>query len=153
MDRHPPHRVGDRWAGRRAVGPDSVVTHRGHAHFWERAFSRRRFLQTTGATAGALVLGSSGWTPAWAKPHDATPNPVPAFVNGPNVFTPPDTDPSAIFDFDGDLGFAVVDGTGVGRNTDTHVETPLSYEVDLRFMQGKYLGKDGKHHHGTFCLI
>ena len=32
-------------------------------------------------------------------------------------------------------------------------ETPLDYEVDLRFMQGEYVGEDGKRSHGTFCLI
>jgi len=132
---------------------DGGRRHPGHAHFWDRALSRRGFLQTTGAAAGALVLGSSAWTPAWAKPHDATPNPVPAFINGPHVFTGPDTDRSSIFDFDGDIGYAVVDGTGVGRDTSTGVETAYDYEVDLRFMQGKFIGKDGKHHHGTFCLI
>ena len=101
-------------SGRRHVSPETLSRlkhmdagrrHPGHAHFWDRALSRRRFL------------------------------------------------PSSIFDFDGDIGFAVVDGTGVGRDTTTGVETAYDYEVDLRFMQGKYIGKDGKHHHGTFCLI
>ena len=148
---------------RRTAGP-----HGGHAHFWERAWSRRRFLQASGAAAaGAFILGSSAWTPALAKPHGAIPKPIPGgfpyplrngstgffHVNGPNVFSGPDTDPSTIFDFDGDIGFAIVDGTGAGRDTATHVETSLDYEVDLRFMQGKYIGEDGKQHHGTFALI
>lgn len=127
--------------------------HPGHAHFWDRALSRRGFLQASGAAAGALVLGSGTWTPAWAKPQDAAPNPVPAIVNGPHVFTAPDTDRSSIFDFDGAIGYAVVDGTGVGRDTTSGAETVYDYEVDLRFMQGRYIGRDGRHHHGTFCLI
>ena len=150
--------------------PKEIHTARGfpgHTHFWERALSRRQFIQTTGAAAGALVLGSSAWTPAWAKPHDATPKPIPGgfpftFSDGsteffhnlaPGVFDPVDADPSGIFDFDGDIGYAVVDGTGTGRDPDTQAETPLFYEVDLRFMRGKYIGEDGRHHHNTFCLI
>ena len=141
--------------------------HRGHTHFWERACSRRRFLTTTGAAAGALVLGSSGLTPAFAKPASATPKAIPGGFEyplrdgsigffhslAPGVFDSLDTDRSGIFDFKGDIGYAIVDGTGTGLDTDTHVETPLFYEVDLRFMQGEYVGEDQKHHHGTFCLI
>jgi hypothetical protein len=29
----------------------------------------------------------------------------------------------------------------------------LPYRVDLRFMQGVYVGKDGKHHYGAFGAI
>jgi len=71
----------------------------------------------------------------------------------PHVFDPPDTDRSGIFDFKGDVGYTIIDGTGTGRNTKTGGETPLSFEVDLRFMQGEYVGVDGKHRRATFCLI
>lgn len=71
----------------------------------------------------------------------------------PHVFDPPNTDRSGIFDFKGDIGYAIIDGTGKGRNTRTGVRTPLSFEVDLRFMQGEYVGIDGRHRHATFCLI
>ena len=71
----------------------------------------------------------------------------------PNVFDPPNTDRSGIFDFNGLIGYAVIDGTGTGRNTVTGATTPLTFEVDLRFMQGVYAGEDGKNRHATFCLI
>jgi len=71
----------------------------------------------------------------------------------PNVFDPPNTDRSGIFDFNGLIGYAVIDGTGTGRNTASGATTPLTFEVDLRFMQGVYVGEDGRHRHGTFCLI
>ena len=140
---------------------------RGHDHFWQRAWSRRRFLHASGAAAGALVLGSGAWTPALAKPGSSTPKPIPGgffyplqggstgffHILAPGVFDSLDTDRSGIFDFNGAIGYAIVDGTGVGRDTTTGNETPLDYEVDLRFMQGEYVGEDGKRHHGTFCLI
>ena len=138
----------------------------GHTHFWERALSRRRFIQTTGAAAGALLLGSGGWSPASAAVGGATPKPIPGgFVFGPpfgtevfhnfapGVLDPVDTDPSGIFDFNGRIGYAIVDGAGTGRNTLTGVQTRLGFETDLRFMQGTYVGEDGKHRHSTFCLI
>ena len=150
---------------RGAAQPAFSGRHRGHSHFWERAFSRRRFIQT-GAAAGLFLFGAGRWAPASGAVAGATPKPIPGgFVFGPpvgdtlfhnfapNVFDLLNTDPSAIFDFDGDIGYAVVDGTGTGRNRFTHTEMPLFFETDLRFMQGAYVGEDGKRHRGTFCLI
>ena len=152
--------------GRVALSPPVPGSrHRGHAHFWQRAFSRRRFIQT-GAAAGLFLLGGGRWAPASAAVAGGTPKPIPGgFVFGPpvgdelfhnfapGVFDPLNTDPSGIFDFNGHIGYAVVDGTGTGRNHSTHERTRLSFETDLRFMQGTYVAEDGRHRHGTFCLI
>ena len=166
--------------GQRSLGRGSRVRlkkialasgYSGHAHFWERALSRRRFMQgTSSAAAGMLLLGSSRWMPASAAVPGNTPKPIPGgftasgvgcsssspeiFHNfGPNVFDPPDTDRSGIFDFKGDIGYAIIDGTGTGRNTTTGATRPLAFDVDLRFMQGAYIGVNGKRREGTFCLI
>ena len=37
---------------------DAAHGHPGHAHFWERALSRRQFIKATGAVTGALILAS-----------------------------------------------------------------------------------------------
>ena len=140
----------------------------GHGHFWQRAQSRRQFIQGSGAAAGMLLLGSQGWMPASASVPGNTPKAIPGgftaefcglpattiFHNSaPNVFDAPNTDRSGIFDFNGHIGYAVIDGTGTGHNTLAHTATQLLFEVDLRFMQGEYVGVDGRHRHATFCLI
>ena len=148
----------------RSSNIDGSRGYAGHTHFWERALSRRRFMQGTGAAAGMLLLGSQGWMPASASVPGNTPKAIPGgfmfppltetFHNfAPNVFDPPNTDRSGVFDFNGHIGYAIIDGSGTGRDTHTHTTTPLLFEVDLRFMQGEYVGVDGKHRHGTFCLI
>ena len=140
----------------------------GHSHFWQRALSRRRFLQASSAAAGGLIIGAQGWMPARASVPGDTPKAIPGgFTAGfcglpdtevfhnfaPNVFDPPNTDRSGVFDFNGHIGYAVIDGAGTGHNTITNTTTPLLFEVDLRFMQGEYVGVDGRYRHATFCLI
>ena len=142
---------------------DAARGHRGHTHFWDRAFSRRQMLQSAAAAAGMLAVGR--WTPASALPKVGDPKAIPGgfttpdtgstvFHNfAPNVFDPPDTDPCGIFDFNGQIGFATVDGTGIGRDTKTGVVTPLSFEGDVRFMQGTYIATDNKFYQATFALL
>ena len=142
---------------------DAGRRHPGHAHFWDRAVSRRQFVQTTAAFASVL-LAAPALSVADEAVHGNTPKPIPGgfqpfgpgtevFHNfAPGVFDPLDTDRSGIFDFNGQIGYAVIDGTGTGRSRPGG-RTPLFFEVDLRFMQGEYIGEDGKHRHATFCLI
>jgi hypothetical protein len=129
--------------------------HRGHVHGWDRAFSRRRFIQSTVLASGLLIA-----RPRWASSEEEvtgeTPKPIPGgfqpfgpgteiFHNyAPGVFDPIDTDRSGIYDFDGNLG--------AGKNAAGET-TPLLFEVDLRFMQGVYIGEDGRHRQATFALL
>jgi hypothetical protein len=149
---------------RRLKQMDAARGHRGHAHFWDRAFSRRRFLQAAGAAAG--VLGAGGFAPLSASPRTGDPKPIPGgfqpFLPGdptvfhnyvPGVFDPPNTDPSGIFDFNGHIAFAVIDGSGPGRNTLTNATSTLAFEGDVRFMQGVYIALDGKYYNSTFVLL
>ncbi len=71
-----------------------------------------------------------------------------------HVFVPGrGNEPSTIFDFDGFVGIAMVDGTGTGTDTRTGATTRLTFDNDMRFMQGAYIGVDGKKHRGTFGFI
>jgi hypothetical protein len=65
----------------------------------------------------------------------------------------PDTELSAISDFNGVLGVAAVSGTGTGTNTNTGASNPLVFDADMRFMQGQYIGMDGQNHEGTFVFV
>src|SRR5437867_3947104 len=102
----------------------------GHAHSWERAISHRRFLQTAGA-AGLFLSSPMARVASAKKPAPSEPKPIPGgfqiapggevfHVFGPGAFDPIDTDRSVITDFNGHIGYAIVDGSGTGRNTVTN---------------------------------
>ena len=134
---------------------------RGHTHFWKRAFSRRTFLQAAGVTAG--LLGAGARTKSQASVPANTPKPIPGgfmfpgfgdevFHNfAPGVFDSPDSDPSGIFDFKGDVGYAIIDGSGTGVQKGK--SSPLNFECDVRFMQGDYVATDGRTRSRTFALF
>jgi hypothetical protein len=96
-----------------------------------------------------------------AKPS-SDPNPIPGgldFLGNGNVFhvhlPGPEfghnEEPSIITDFNGKVGISRVQGTGVG--TQGGVATAYTFDTDVRFMDGVYVGVDGKHHQGTFGLV
>jgi hypothetical protein len=133
--------------------------HVGHTHFWERAMlSRRQFMTAAAATTG-VVLGSGLWMPGLAQAWENAPRPIPGgfTFNGKffhvDPLSPGLTENSSIFDFHGAIGAAIIDGTGKGTNTKTGVSSSLTFDTDMRFMQGVYIGMDGEKHSGTFSFI
>jgi hypothetical protein len=140
---------------------DRLKRHRGHAHFWDRAFSRRQFVQTAASAAGLML--AAPLSAATSGVPGNTPKPIPGgfqpfgpgtevfHIFAPNVFDPPDTDRSGIFDFKGKIGYAIIDGMGTAR-TRKGPATRMPFEVDVRFMQGVYIGEDRRRRHGTFCF-
>jgi hypothetical protein len=140
---------------RLAHGSDGHV---GHTHFWEHALSRRQFIRTAAGTTG-LVLSSGLWRPTLAHASSSgcvEPKPIPGEFppgSGLHAFLPSDvlgqiTEPSTITDFNGFIGQAHVQGTGKD-NTDP----PLLFDADVWFMQGVFIGVDGRHHQGTFGFV
>jgi hypothetical protein len=137
----------------------------GHAHFWERAMSRRTLLGSVAVGAGALAA-SSTLRPlaAWAG-KTADPRPIPGgivaggqgwHVSGPGYNAPGDpssglAEQSTITDFNGYVASAIVRGTGTGRQGG--VVTQFPFDSDMRFMKGRYVGVDGRIHTGTFGFI
>lgn len=151
-----------RWAGVGASGAPLGGTraYAGHAHFWQRAMSRRGFLARSAAATGAVATAGL-WMPQVAQaaaPHGSNPVPIPGgiVVNGElfHVFPAAEgVEPSTIFNFDGVVGMAEVDGTGTGTDTKTGQTQALLFDVDMRFIQGTYIGEDGNTHHGTFGFV
>ena len=132
----------------------------GHTHFWERALLSRRQFMTAAATTTGVVLGSGLWMPGLAQAWENAPRPLPGVftLDGKKFFhldasSPGVTENSSIFDFNGSIGAAIIDGTGTGTNTKTGVTTSLTFDTDMRFMQGVYIGMDGEKHQGTFSFI
>lgn len=125
----------------------------GHDHFWQRAMSRRQFLGTT-AAATAAVATSSMWFPVIADASGRDPVPIPGgFFPGYHAFLGPGVEPSTIFNYRGTTGVAAVRGTGTGWNTETGESTPLLFDSDNRFMQGRYISANGQEHEGTFGFV
>jgi len=110
------------------------------------------------AGATGAVLGSGLWLPGLALADNAAPRPIPGGIKvGTELFhvflIGHGVEPSTITDFHGTIGAAEVQGTGTGTNTVTGTTSFLHYDVDIRFMQGVYIGMDGERHHGTFGFI
>lgn len=133
-----------------------------------RPISRRTFLGSA-ALAGGAAAAAGAWLPQLARADfDGTATvfprpigigvapfgipvhhfpPVPVFPPGPI------NEPSQITDFNGMVGITRVTGAGTGTDTTTGVQTRYSYQVDNGFMDGLYVGEDGKTHHGTFAFV
>jgi hypothetical protein len=90
----------------------------------------------------------------------AAPRPIPGGLALPD-FTPVPSDPfvhvlspsvgsemSTITDFNGVIGASETQGTAQGSDG-----TPYSFDCDMRFMRGVYVGLDGRMHNGSFGFI
>jgi len=149
--------------GLRLLAASPLAHHQGgHAHFWERALSRRQFLAASGLAGGAVAT-SSVWMPLAAEAHNAVaPTPIPYGTTltgpgGPVLFhfqgVGPNTDESSIFDFKGVVGVAEISGPGAGMHNGKPLAADAQFGSDNRFMKGVYIGTDGKRHRGTFAFI
>jgi hypothetical protein len=133
--------------------PTQLASH--HAHHY---LSRRAFLGSMAGAAGAAV--GAGLLPTSvlaSQGSNATPKPTTNVfsVGGLDfhfTFFGPGIDPSSIWDFNGFVGVADVQGTGTGTNPDGSTET-LLFDTDMRFMSGVYVGVDGAVHKGTFGFV
>src|SRR6516165_4502011 len=125
------------------------------------AVSRRRFLGTAGATGVAIGLGSGLLTSAAAVADSGgsavLPRPIPSgFLTPVGVFIhhhlpARGIEASQITDFKGTIGLAQLSGTGTGTLNGSSKK--LNFQMDNRFMQGTYVGVDGRRHQGTFGFI
>jgi hypothetical protein len=155
------HAIWQAKAGDRALG---------HDHFWGRALSRRQFVGRAAALAG-VAAGSTLGLPGIARaagPGQGQPRPIPGgttidglglfhfyFPTSPNPVGSPDTiesgrgDPSTITDFNGFIGVGEWSG-GTGKDQSGNT---LYWGADLRFMDGEYVGLDGRRRVGAFAFV
>lgn len=132
-----------------------------HRHLHAAGVSRRQFIQNAaGATAAGAVLGSAFRAEA-AGPGIGLVVPIPTtldifgeefHVQAP-PFTGADTDPSTVFNFRGSAGIAFISGTvqRTDRRTGESRMLPYSFN-DMRFMQGRFRGRDGHVRRATFVF-
>jgi len=134
-----------------------------HHHVWGRPLSRREFIGASIITAGAAATAGL-LRPVIALAGDrvagVAPQPIPGGVSPFGIFIhhfPPApgvvNEPSQITDFNGFVGICRVRGQGTGTDLATGVPSRLNYQVDNGFMDGVYVGVDGKDHRGTFAFV
>jgi len=140
---------------------------------WSRSLTRRQLMRTTTGTA-ALAMGAGllrGSLASAAPRGTSSPKPIPGGLDffqlltgtpGPLFHVLPPTlylpdgstnEPSTITDFNGFLAAAEIQGTGTATDTSTGETTQLTFDVDMRFMDGVYVGEDGRTRRGTFGFI
>jgi hypothetical protein len=143
--------------------------HMGHAHFWDRAMTRRNFIGAAAVAGGAAATGAI-WLPQFAKAAafaEADPRFIPGGTNLPfapdpfHFFFPTDGvpgaitvesghgDPSLITDFEGMIGVADVAQTSGTDGSGNR----LLWKADVRFMTGTYLGTEGDTRTGAFAFV
>jgi hypothetical protein len=128
-------------------------------HAAHRLVSRRAFMGgAAGLTATALGASVFRAPAAWAKSASlAVPKPTTSVVSlgGQDFhlsFFGQGMDPSSITDFNGFVGVADVQGTGTATNADGSTDT-LLFDTDMRFMDGQFVGVDGKVHQAVFGFV
>jgi len=122
-----------------------------------QTLTRRQFVGVTVAgLAGTELLRA---TPAFGKSTSA-PRPIPGGFLVPSfALTPSNPDVhvlppaigfemSTITDFNGTVAATEIQGAASGSDG-----SKWHFDVDMRFMDGEYVGEDDEHHHGTFGFV
>jgi hypothetical protein len=136
------------------------------------AVTRRVFLGATTGTVGAALLNPESARAGDDDHRDehgksSGPNPIPTTIAPFAPFAirihhlPPIpgqplanmNEPSQITDFNGFVGVARIVGAGTGINTETGETQPLSFQADMGFHQGTFIGADGRRHQGTSAFV
>ncbi len=113
----------------------------GHAHFWDRALSRRRFLGTAALASGAAAATTLSLPSiaAAAPPGPGTPRPISSTLDGSPFHVQLaglESEPSVITDFSG-----------------MHDPSGLTFDADVRFMDGHFVGTDGRVHQRALGFV
>jgi hypothetical protein len=137
-----------------SIDPEQLVSRTIEAPISRRQMLRRGAI-ATGAVAGLSLLDVA---PALAA-TGRQPRPIPGGFDA--NFNPVPTNPfihvlppaygfemSTITDFHGEVVAGEVQGTAHGSNGATH-----TFDCDMRFMRGEYVGRDGRRRNGTFGFI
>jgi len=125
-----------------------LTPHAGRHHL-----SRRTLLKAGVATTA--LIATTGIMSDRSAAKSGTPSPVPAnpLFGGLHVYSVDlAMEPSAITNFHGHVGAAIVDGSGTWK-VDGRAPEMLLFDTDMRFMQGTFRGTDGRDHKGTFAFV
>lgn len=124
--------------------------------------SRRQFVRRSAvAVAGIASLELLGAPATLAKPRlGSAPKPIPGgftlpgfgiVPSNPDVHVLPPAlgfEMSTITDFNGSIAATEIQGNATGSDGSS-----FTFDTDMRFMSGEYVGGDGRHYNGTFGFI
>ena len=124
-----------------------------------RRYSRNQFVRRSAVAVGGVAsLGALKPGSAFAR-SAGDPRPIPGGFD--ETFTPVPSDPfihvlppqigfemSTITDFSGVVGGSEIQGTARGSDGSSY-----GFDTDMRFMQGTYVGLDGRIQKGSFGFI
>lgn len=139
-----------------------VVVSQAFERFLRGGISRRQFVRRGAVTvAGLAGLDLLRAAPAFATAKlGSDPKPIPGGFTLPefgivpidpdvHVLPPaPGFEMSTITDFNGVLAAAEIQGSAKGSDG-----SRFAFDTDMRFMQGGYVGNDGRRYQGTFGFI
>jgi hypothetical protein len=126
-----------------------------------RYLSRRQFFESAAGIAAFAATLRSARAEARQGPGIGLVLPIPTtidiFGQPFHVQAPPltgaDSDPSSVYNFEGSVGIAFISGTCERTNRRTGESQTLPYLFnDMRFMQGRFEGRDGHVHDATFAF-
>ena len=147
----------------RHEGPRKCA-HPAHTHIHTMGVSRRQFLYgaaSLGACAATLGAPASRAEAAASAPGIGLVTPIPATIPVFGVeihvqappFTGADSDPSSVYNFQGTTGIAFISGMVERTDRKTGESRLLPYSFnDMRFMQGRFAGRDGHVRNATFAF-
>jgi hypothetical protein len=121
-------------------------------------WSRRQFLRRSAVAVGGLA-GVELLRSGVARAAGADPNPIRGGLGATGAPVPSDPlvhvlppaigfEMATITDFSGVIAAAEIQGRARGSDGSEY-----SFDTDMRFFQGTYLGMDGQAHQGTFGFI
>ena len=135
-----------------------------HGHIHPARVSRRQFLQSAAsltAVAATCSASASHAEAALSGPGIGLVTPIPTtlpiFGQDFHVQAPPftgaDSDPSSVYNFRGTAGIAFISGFVERTDRKTGESRTLPYAFnDMRFMQGRFQGRDGHVRAATFVF-
>ena len=148
-------------AFRRTLLQRAARAHAARCPLHARGVSRRQFLQDAAGVAAFAATLASSRAEALQGPGIGLVLPIPTtldiFGQDFHVQAPPftgaDSDPSSVYNFEGSVGIAFISGVVQRRNRKTGESQTLPYVFnDMRFMQGRFEGRDGHVRAGTFVF-
>jgi len=124
-----------------------------------RRYSRSQFVRRSAVAVGGVAsLGAVRPGAAFAR-SAGDPRPIPGGFSDTFALVPKDPfihvlppslglEMSTITDFNGVVGAAEIQGTAQGSDG-----TSYDFDTDMRFMQGTYVGLDGRVRKGSFGFV
>ena len=137
----------------RGIGASTTAGRLAYARMSRRQFVARSALAVGGLAGLELLRPSFAFSASGSDPRPIPGGLAPDFTGVPSdpfihtFFPALGNEVSTITDFSGFVAAAEIQGAATGGGKS------LSFDADMRLIQGKYVGMDGRVHEGSFGFI